>query len=309
MTTTFPDTSHHVFPTPPTLQKISPLLNGAQALITKATQGQSMVDESWVPCTQWARITGVPFSGFHWFDTSDITGQVANAFKALGPNIPLMWDAEDEGVTVPRLAQATDLYRARGGKVTLCYLPHWWWHDHMGSADLTPLKNRGLSLVASNYGHGYGADAPGWAAYGNWKPTILQYTNGQSFNGIKVDFNAYPGTVDGLRAVFNGGIVMGSTYPTNSEVVSLILQGRDRYGYVGIPGYNNPNKGDEANGNGVGFTNAAAEGGVAGLLSRLGITLTPEQVTALAADMTADPEFAAAVAAGVEFPDYTPIKP
>lgn len=234
MITTFPDTSHHVFPTNPTLAQVTAGLRGAQALITKATQGQSMLDLSYAPCKQWAAITGVPFAGFHWFDTSSVDGQVANALKVLGPNIPLMWDAEADGVTVPRLAEATDKYRAKGGKVTLCYLPHWWWHDHMGSPDLSPLRDRGLRLVASYYGHGYAPGSPGWEAYGNWQPDILQYTNSQQFNGRGVDFNAYPGTVEQLRAVFNGTPTKGTDQmffgsPDGSDEVYLCDAMESRY--------------------------------------------------------------------------------
>lgn len=194
MTIHFPDLSHH---------KITSLA-GAVALITKATQGQSFVDPSYAEYRYEAMARRIPFAGFHWVDDSDLAGQARNAYRVMG-NTPCMWDAEAAGATVPRLVELTHRYRALGGNPTLVYLPEWWWRDHLGSPDLRPLKAAGLSLVSSRYpAGGYTETGPGWRAYGNVTPVIWQWTNAQPFNGLRVDFNAFKGSVTELAALFAG---------------------------------------------------------------------------------------------------------
>ncbi len=194
MTIQFPDLSHY--------KPVS--LDGAVALITKGTQGAYNVDPTFAPFRADAIRRGIPFCGYHWIDTSDLALQAANAWRVMG-STPVMWDAEAAGVTVPRLLDITAKFRALGGKPRLCYLPRWWWRDHMGSPDLRPLAAAGLSLVSSAYpSSGYSEDGIGWEPYGGVSPVIWQFTDAKPFNGQRVDFNAYRGTVEQLRALFNG---------------------------------------------------------------------------------------------------------
>jgi hypothetical protein len=189
MTIHFPDLSHHE--TPP--------LDGAVALIAKATQGSSFVDATYVPYKRDADARGIPFCGYHWVDTSSLDAQAALAWRVMG-GTPCMWDAEAAGATVPRLVDLTKRYRALGGNPRLVYLPHWWWQNNLGSPDLRPLTNAGLALVSSAYpSSGYSDTGVGWLPYGGVAPTIWQYTDAQPFNGALVDFNAFKGSVEQLR--------------------------------------------------------------------------------------------------------------
>jgi len=157
MTIHFPDLSHYK----------TPSLDGAVALITKATQGTAFVDATYAPYKRDADARGIPFAGYHWVDTSDLGAQAALAWRVMG-GVP--------------------------------YLPRWWWQDHLGSPDLRPLRDAGLALVSSVYPKsGYTEQGVGWLPYGGVYPEIWQYTDAHPFNGQLVDFNAYRGTVEQLR--------------------------------------------------------------------------------------------------------------
>ncbi len=212
MTIKFPDLSHY--------KVVS--LDGAVALITKGTQGAYNVDPTYAPYRADATRRGIPFCGYHWVDTSDLGLQAANAWRVMG-STPVMWDAEATGVTVPRLLDITAKFRALGGKPRLCYLPRWWWRDHMGSPDLRPLAAAGLSLVSSAYpSTGYTEDGVGWQPYGGVTPVIWQFTDAYPFNGQRVDFNAYKGTVEQLRALFNGSTIDGGGDDMTPEEHNLL---------------------------------------------------------------------------------------
>lgn len=191
MTVNFPDVSHH---------QAGLKLKGAQAVIMKASQGSSYRDTSFNDFRNQAIALRIPWAAYHWVDTTDLAAQAKNIFGAAG-TAPVMWDAEASGSTVPRLVELTTRLRDLGGNPTLVYLPHWFWEGTLHSPSLTPLVNLGLSLISSNYS---GVPGAGWVPYGGMKPTIWQYTDHQAFNGMHIDFNTYPGTVDQLAAVFCG---------------------------------------------------------------------------------------------------------
>lgn len=194
-TTFFPDISHY---------QTGLNLKGAPAVIAKATEGSTFRDPAYAGFTAQAATLGIPFAAYHWLNTVDLAAQAANAF-AVARSTPLMWDCEAAGATVPRILDITTRYRNLGGIATLCYLPRWWWQQ-LGSPDLRPLAAAGLAIVSSNYpAAGYTEAGPGWTAYGGVTPTIWQYTSSQPFNGQTVDFNAYRGSVDQLRTLFNHG--------------------------------------------------------------------------------------------------------
>ena len=194
MTIKFPDLSHHNSP-------IS--VAGAVALIVKATEGATFKDPAY--STFKAQAGGIPFMGYHWVNADAISTQAANAFSVMR-STPCMWDAEAAGVTVPRLVQLTQAYRALGGIVHMVYLPRWYWQQHMGSPSLQPLVDLNLHLVSSSYTT-YSDTGPGWAPYGGMTPVQWQYTDSAMFNGKPVDFNAYRGTVEEYRTLISGGTV------------------------------------------------------------------------------------------------------
>jgi len=227
MTIFFPDLSHYK----------APSLNGAVALITKATQGTSFVDSTYAGFRQEASKLGIPFAGYHWIDTSDLGAQAANAFRAMD-SIPCMWDAEAAGATIPRLVDLTKRYRALGGNPRMVYLPHWWWQDHLGSPSLQPLADLGLVLVSSAYpAAGYSDTGVGWNSYGGMSPTIWQYTDAQLFNGVSVDFNAFKGTVDQLRTLWG-------LYKPEDDMASEWHEGDESGAFLtqGNPGYAGPQR-------------------------------------------------------------------
>jgi Glycosyl hydrolases family 25 len=195
VTTKFPDVSNHNYPLS---------LSGAPIVIAKATQGTGFKDAYYTYYKSQADAMRAPFMGYHWMDTSDLSLQAKNAFSVVGPNVPLMWDAEDAGVTVPRLLDLTDRYRSLGGIVHMLYLPKWYWVNHMGSPDLSVLAADGLYLISSHY-TAYSDTGPGWQPYGGMTPVQWQYTNSQAFNGKFVDFNAYKGTPEQYYNLITGG--------------------------------------------------------------------------------------------------------
>jgi peptidoglycan hydrolase-like protein with peptidoglycan-binding domain len=71
---------------------------------------------------------------------------------------------------------------------------------------MQPFISRNVFLVSSAYTvytddpHGVG-----WLPYGGQYPSIWQYTDHQQFNGQRVDFNAYRGTLDQLKAMVGAG--------------------------------------------------------------------------------------------------------
>ena len=195
MTIHFPDISNH---------QAGISLSGAAACIAKCSEGTSYRDPYYLGFQDQADSYGIPFAAYHWMNTSDIYAQARFAFDIVGPKTTLMWDCEAEGVSVQRLIDMTSYYRGLGGLAKLVYLPQWFWSGHMGSPDLRPLADAGLFLVSSNYTT-YSDDGPGWAPYGGMTPIQWQHTSSQPFNGYNIDFNAYQGTVEELRALWYGG--------------------------------------------------------------------------------------------------------
>ncbi len=211
VTIKFPDVSHHNAPLS---------MAGAPVVIAKATEGSGFVDPSYSDFHRQANTAGVPFMGYHWVNTDSIASQAANAHSVMG-STPCMWDAEATGVTVMRLVDLTNQYRGRGGVVHMVYLPRWFWHDHMGAPDLSPLVQLGLHLVSSNY-TAYSDFGPGWTPYGGMTPVQWQYSDNVPFNGKPVDFNAFKGTADQYQE-----LISGNTKEADMTVAALV---RDKAG-------------------------------------------------------------------------------
>jgi hypothetical protein len=188
----FPDVSHY---------QSTVKLTGAQAAVAKATQGTGYADPTYPGFRKQAAALGIPFAGYHWFDTTDPAAQ-ARWYHTNAVGAPCMWDAEADGATVPRILAATAALKALGGHAWGVYLPHWWWQGHLGSPDLRPLQQAGLALVSSDYRTT--PPGAGWVPYGGVTPTVWQYTDKQVLNGVPCDFNRYQGTQAQLAALFAG---------------------------------------------------------------------------------------------------------
>jgi glycosyl hydrolase family 25 len=217
VTVFFPDVSHF---------QTGLSLRGAPAVIAKATQGSTFTDPAYAGFKAQAAAFGIPFAAYHWVDTARISDQAQHCLSVVGRDVPVMWDAEAAGATVTRLVSLTQAYRFLGGIAELVYLPHWWWQD-LGEPDLRPLENLGLKLISSNYpDEGYESNGPGWAPYGGVAPTIWQYTSKQAFNGYRIDFNAYRGTLPQLTALFATGDDMALT-DADANLVAAKVVGTD----------------------------------------------------------------------------------
>lgn len=188
----FPDVSHY---------QAGLKLNGALACVAKATQGTSYVDPTYSGFRKQSAALGIPFSGYHWIDTTDPASQ-ARWYHDNAAGAPCMWDAEAPGATVPRILAATAVLKALGGRAWGAYLPHWWWQGHIGSPDLRPLQAAGLALVSSDYR--IVPPGAGWVPYGGVAPTVWQFTDKKPFGGQLCDFNRFNGTPAQLAALFAG---------------------------------------------------------------------------------------------------------
>ncbi len=214
MTIQFPDRSNHDGQLPAA---------GLVALVAKATESTNFYDSTYDWNRSRATALGIPFCAYHFLHNHDVPAQAAWAFQHVG-STPLMldWETTTSGEK-PDIAAATAFigaYRALGGVLHLAYLPRWYWQQ-IGSPDLRPLAAMGISIVSSNY-TSYSDTGPGWAPYGGVTPAIWQYSG-------TPDWNAYRGTPEQLRALFNG------TPPPQPQEDSMQVIIRSRQtGWVGV---------------------------------------------------------------------------
>lgn len=197
MSEEFPDVSHYQGPL---------RLDGAVAVIIKATQGVAYVDPEYAEFVAQAKHLGIPFAAYHWLDTTDAVAQARHAYSVVGPGVVLMIDDEQNVINVAHTLAFVTEYRRLGGCVRLEYAPMWVW-ENSGRPDLRPLQAAGLYLVSSNYpANGYSSTGPGWTPYGGYVVvTIWQFTDRRMFGGQPVDFNEYQGSIADLRALFTVG--------------------------------------------------------------------------------------------------------
>jgi hypothetical protein len=142
-----------------------------------------------------------------------------------------MIDCEDERdwPSVDECLGFAAALRARGGVCSLVYFPKWYWaHAEIGRPDLNRLTNAGIHLVSSSY-ITYSDNGPGWQPYapGQPVPAIWQYTDALPYGGQRVDFNAFKGTVDELRALLHEGAPAPAPAPapiTNTNWTEQLVQ-------------------------------------------------------------------------------------
>jgi hypothetical protein len=186
--------------------------------IAKATEGTDFVDNMFASNRQLTEAGGWPFIGYHFLRHGNVQAQVTHAISVVGNGQPLMLDVEtavDGSVaTLADVLLFMDLYaqQSGGGRVTLVYLPEWYWSGHIGSPDLTPIAQRGAALISSDYTP-YTDNGPGWQPYGGMTPVLWQWTS------TPLDTNAYKGTQDQLRAVFNGAPVTTPRPPIGDDML------------------------------------------------------------------------------------------
>lgn len=185
---------------------------GTVAVIAKATHGTAFVDSAYTTYRAQAAQVGAVFGAYHWLNHGNAAAQARFCRDHVG-TVPVMVDAEDMPgntgyagpLTVADIAEFITALRAAGGVCHLVYLPRWYWRDHMGSPDLSPLVRLGVGLVQSDYGVPYSDTGRGWQPFGGMTPAVWQYTDAQPYSGSHSDFNAFRGTVDQFRALISGG--------------------------------------------------------------------------------------------------------
>lgn len=174
-------------------------------------------DSAWSWFCQNALTNGVPLYAYHFINSQSVDGNTPEAQAdyayAVAGVVPAMLDLEPNRGACATIAEGCkwiDHFRASGGVVNLLYYPRWVWQQQ-GSPDLKAFRDRGMSLVSSNYTT-YSDSGPGWAAYGGINPTVWQYTSSYPVGSILCDRNAFKGTVSQLRALIEGkGITMNWT--------------------------------------------------------------------------------------------------
>lgn len=182
-------------------------LSGTDVICAKAAQGTGYTSPLYDKQVKAAAQLGF---AYHFLESRHPSEQADHCFQVVGRARGLMVDVEftqypDGSPSNPNMGDTytfIDRYRHLGGLVHLCYLPHWYWHDHIGAPDLGGLRARNVYLVSSEYpSAGYSSDGPGWDAYGGSRPLIWQYTSTQLYHHQAIDFNYFKGTVGELRSI------------------------------------------------------------------------------------------------------------
>jgi hypothetical protein len=170
--------------------------------VREATEGTTYIDPEYGGIRRRTLAGGWAFLPYHFLHHGNINAQVDHAFGVIGRH-SLMLDVESSKTspdsTLADVLAFADRWKAVTGKrVTLAYIPHWYWQGHWGSPSLAGLESRGIGLVSSNYTT-YSDNGPGWDAYGGTTPIIWQYT------ATPLDTNAFKGTTAELADLWANG--------------------------------------------------------------------------------------------------------
>jgi hypothetical protein len=177
-------------------------------ILARATLSDRVADTSYTTYRQ--RAAGKVFMAYHWLNHGNLRSQANWCFQHVGPNTPVMIDAEDQPgntgyngpLTLGDITGFAAEYRALGGTVSMVYLPFWYWSGAMGAPyQLDQLTAAGLHLVSSNYPNaGYTENGPGWAPYYQGAPPPVQW----QYTSTPIDMNAFRGSVDDYRKLIGG---------------------------------------------------------------------------------------------------------
>lgn len=190
-------------------------LRDASFVIAKCTEGTYYADKSYQSWRRQAQAANTLFAWYHFLTKENTAAQVANNKANVGDiTLPGMLDIETEYGYTPTLAQVIDYIdqaHKAGLNLRLAYLPRWMW-EQWSRPDLGQIAARGVHLVNSAYPGGSGTapqiypgdGAPGWQAFGGLPVEIYQFTNQALDGGMRIDYNAYHGTVDQLKQLLYG---------------------------------------------------------------------------------------------------------
>ena len=190
-------------------------------VIAKTSEGTYYTDPAYQGFRNQVSRLGKPFIWYHLVSGEPADAQVEHTLRCVGePTLPGMIDCERSSGPGPTWAQIlayADAAASAGLNLRLVYLPHWYWQA-IGSPDITPLTQRRLHLVSSDYiatGAYAGDTGLGWNAYGGVTPELWQYTDNHPAGyslAAGLDFNAYRGTPAQLEALLA---------PTQGEDVAI----------------------------------------------------------------------------------------
>lgn len=182
---------------------------GMDFLIAKISQGAGMRDSRWPYNRDGARAAGLLVCGYHYITTDAPAAQARNCAAWLGDkNIPVALDHERGGGNVNQLRAVLSTFRAEGMRVALTYCPPFYWRE-IGSPSLTGLpplwKARYFTTGGTPQQLYAKTPANYWDGYGGLNPVMLQFTDGASLAGQRVDANAFRGSRAELAALFGSG--------------------------------------------------------------------------------------------------------
>lgn len=245
MTLFYPDVSNNNWRTTQDAINFLSRLSGEgfSAVCHKVTEGSGYRDPYWPAVRDWCEANGMLLIGYHYVKQNGAEAEAANYAAHVGdPSIPCMLDFEANSGNLANFWAVVDAFNARGIEIALSYIPHWYW-DQIGRPDLTRVPG----LVASSYpgGDGYasniyenggGSNGNGWTPYGGVRPVVWQFTDKAVVAGIRVDANAFRGSLDDFKKLL--GINAGGNMPdlTPAEDNQLQLRGPELKGWPQLGG-------------------------------------------------------------------------
>jgi hypothetical protein len=184
----FPDVSNH--------NRGLVIQPGTSFVWAKASEGTYLTDNTYQGFKDQAASVGAGFGAYHFLVAGNGAAQADYCFDIVGPDVPLFVDVEpippNSYPTVADVEAFTARYKARGGLCEAMYYPKWYW-TNQGSPDLSVT---GLQLISSGYPAGYSDTDANWHAYGGLTPFQWQFSDSYEYGGMRIDFNAYKGSVE-----------------------------------------------------------------------------------------------------------------
>lgn len=204
-------------------------LSGQPAVVIKITEGNDSEQEYWQDEVTQANDLGIPYYFYHFLREESVTGesgasQAQYCFSFAGTTpVMLDWEQETYGDSTsnPQISDAQGFlneFAALGGICNMIYLPDWYWSGVLDSPDLGWFNERGYRLVSSDYTT-YSATGPGWDEYGNWSPTVWQYSDDEDINGTDCDYNAFLGTLAEWQQCFEGAPTNGQFFTSQGPLI------------------------------------------------------------------------------------------
>lgn len=232
----------------------------------KVSEGNYYKDPDWERIKQFGASTGTPVIGYHYVTTNDPASQARTWLANDGGNVAML-DVEANSGDINNFWAVVNAFNAVGVKVTLSYIPHWYWQE-IGSPDLSNVPG----LIASNYvnGTGYasslypGDNSSRWFSYGGATPQILQFSSQAIVANLQTcDVNAFRGTLEqlyellGLEAPTTPGVFMALTDAQQDQLLAAVLDIQTQLRGPGLTGW--PQLGKNAAGQNLTEVDAIAE--------------------------------------------------